>query len=246
MLHVPWPHRAAPPALPTKQVHIWLVDLRTTASARERLLPVLTAAERTRALRFIFEKDQQQFIVARGCLRQLLEYYTGQPASRIAFTEGPHGKPALAPSQNADDLHFNVSHSQGYALYAFCRDAELGIDLEGIRPTTDVAAIAQRFFSPQETETLLTANAEHQRRGFFTYWTRKEAYLKAIGKGLTMPLNQFNIGHFPDHGFVHAKHASGYTPTSWFIQDLAVGSGFKAAICTYKNEWHLTHGIWTP
>lgn len=244
-LHLPWSVLPAPPLLVTEHIHVWFVNLSTTTLAQGHLLNLLNADERERAFRFIFEKDQNQFIVARGCLRQLLSYYTGYPANELAFHEGEHGKPTLDATLHSR-LHFNVSHSHGYALYGFCLNEELGIDLEAIRPTTDVAAIAKRFFSPRETQALLTSSSEAQRKLFFTYWTRKEAYLKAIGKGLTAPLNHFDVSHIATEGFVHENRPMGAVPTSWYLKDLHLGNSFKAAIALQGKNWNLHCAIWNP
>ena len=172
-------------------------SLDQTQSQIQSFLHTLAADEQARAERFHFERDREHFIVARGVLRAILGRYLNRAPERLSFCYGAHGKPALAGEAGADAIRFNVSHSHGVALYAVTRGREVGIDLERIRFDLAVLEIAERFFSRREVATLRTLPTEAQRQAFFRCWTRKEAYIKARGEGLSLPLDQFDVSLAP-------------------------------------------------
>jgi 4'-phosphopantetheinyl transferase len=130
-------------------------------------------------------------------LRAILSCYSGIEPSELRFLYGERDKPRLADETGGKWLRFNVSHSHGRALYAVTRGREVGIDLEHIRPGKDHAALAERFFSPREASTFLALPAELQTEAFYLCWTRKEAYIKARGDGLYLPLNRFDVSLIP-------------------------------------------------
>lgn len=149
----------------------------------------LSAAERHRAGRFRFERHRRRFIVARGRLRQLLAARLGLQPEEVKLAYGKNGKPQLLNP----DLYFSVSHSDNVALFAFSRASEIGVDVEAIRPIREADTIAAQFFSPLER---LVCEREKP-LGFLRCWTRKEALVKAIGEGLSIPLERFDIAHAP-------------------------------------------------
>jgi 4'-phosphopantetheinyl transferase len=157
----------------------------------------LSWEERARANRFHFAIHREHFVVARGILRYLLSHYVEIPASRIRFTEGPHGKPELAEKPR---YGFNVTHSGGLAMYAVSDLREVGIDVEQHREMDDLAGIARRFFAPDEVDALEQLSPEDRQAAFFRCWSRKEAVVKAIGAGLSLPLDSFcvSLGEQPD------------------------------------------------
>ena len=155
------------------------------------------ADERARADRFYFARDREHFIVARGVLREILGCYLKRVPKSLCFCYGSHGKPALAGEFDGEAIRFNVSHSHGVALYAISRGRAVGIDLERIRFDLPVAEIAERFFSKREDAMLRSLPTDVQHQAFFRCWTRKEAYIKARGEGLSLPLDQFDVSLAP-------------------------------------------------
>jgi 4'-phosphopantetheinyl transferase len=157
-----------------------------------RLRLLLDAGERARAERFVFERHRRRFTAARGLLRETLAAELGGDPAALRFEYGPRGKPRLAAGSD-DGLRFNVSHSGELLLIALARGAELGVDVEAVRPDIDHAAIARRFFSACEQAALLALPDPLRARGFFAIWTRKEAYVKLLGGGLSIPLDGFDV-----------------------------------------------------
>ena len=155
---------------------------------------VLDAAERNRAERFLHNQHRTAFIRAHAGMRAILGRLTGQPPASLCFAEGPHGKPALAPA--GVPPFFSLSHSGAFAALAVSAEHELGLDIE-IRRRVEVMPMAREFFSPEECRSLATLPRRHRLTGFFNAWTRKEAFLKAIGLGLTVPLADFSVSLAP-------------------------------------------------
>jgi 4'-phosphopantetheinyl transferase len=222
-------------ALKTDEVHVWRADLGQKGFVQP-LLSTLTADERARAARFYFEKDREHFIIARGVLRNILSRYLQIAPERIRFHYLSHGKPAVA-WQNASVsgggkmLSFNVSHSHGLALYAVTHGREVGIDVEYIRPNLDSLGIAERFFSSQEVADLLTLPTAHQHRAFFTCWTRKEAFVKAKGGGLSIPLGQFDVSLLPDQpAQLRETKWNPQEAKCWSLKELHPGEGYVGAL----------------
>ena len=160
-------------------------------------LHTLAADERTKAERYYFERDRLRFIIAHGVLRAILSLYLNESPKRLSFCEGSHGKPALALDSGGDSIRFNMSHSHRMALYAVTRSREVGIDLEFVRCDLEAEQIAERVFSPREIAELRALPAALRRNAFFLCWTRKEAYIKAKGEGLSLPLDQFDVSLIP-------------------------------------------------
>jgi 4'-phosphopantetheinyl transferase len=194
---LPW---RAPPGilvLGDDEVHVWRATLDQTPSQIQSHLHSLAADEHVRAEQFYFERDRQHFIASRGVLRAILSGYLHRTPESLSFCYSSHGKPALAGETDDDAICFNVSHSHGVALFAVTRGREVGIDIEHIRSDLEVAEIAERFFSLREVAMLRMLPTEAQRQAFFRCWTRKEAYIKARGEGLSLPLDQFDVSVEP-------------------------------------------------
>jgi 4'-phosphopantetheinyl transferase len=188
------PRSPADLALPAGEVQVWAVALDPEAEVARRLAGSLAADEMQRAHRFRFDRHRRQYMVGRGALRALLGAYLGLPPGEVSFSYGSRGKPFLAERPGAaGDLFFNLSNSHELALVGFARGVEIGVDVEFLKPMPDLGQIAERFFSASE-RTALRQLPEHQKReGFFNCWTRKEAYLKAVGEGLAAPLDSFDV-----------------------------------------------------
>jgi 4'-phosphopantetheinyl transferase len=222
-------------------MHVWRTALDVPESQVRSLWDTLTADERQRAERYIFEKDRTHFVVARGLLRVLLGRYLRQEPQSLRFTYGPHGKPVLATDTGGGALGFNVSHSHGLALYAVTRGREVGVDVERIRPEVAQEKIAERFFSPREVTVLRALPTPLQATAFFACWTRKEAYIKAKGEGLALPLDQFDVSLAP--GEPAALLRTAWDPQEaacWALQDLAPAPGYRAAVAGAGHDWRLT------
>ncbi|MGH2542275.1 MAG: 4'-phosphopantetheinyl transferase family protein, partial [Ardenticatenaceae bacterium] len=189
-----------PPAalsLAEKAVHIWRVDLNPPEEVVARGAALLAADERTRAERFRFARHRRRFTVARAALRIILGRYLDVRAEQLAFVYGPQGKPELAAPFNDSGLRFNLSHSNELALYAVTRERAIGVDLEFMGRDVDMEQLAAYAFSPRENAAFSQVPAELRREAFFACWTRKEAYIKAIGEGMARPLHDFDVSLRP-------------------------------------------------
>jgi 4'-phosphopantetheinyl transferase len=186
------PERLSRPAA-EDEVHVWRALLVQPDDTVGRLRRFLSLDEQHRATAYRFERDQRRFIVARGVLRILLGRYLGVRPVDIVFRYTALGKPALASC----DWRFNLAHSHEVAVYAIARRREVGIDVERIRSDIAIESIAERYFSQIEATTLLSLPLADQRDAFFACWTRKEAYLKGRGDGLTFGLDQFDVSLSP-------------------------------------------------
>ncbi len=189
---------------------------------------VLSRSELERAARFRFATLRDSFILTRGALRVLLGSYLNISPDSVRFQYGANEKPALSPEKS---IRFNVSHSADLAVFAFTLDCEIGVDVEHIRPVTDMASIAERFFCREEAAELLSLPDHQRRRAFFLCWTRKEAYIKALGNGLSEPLDNFRVTVDPDipAAFIHVEHDP-CAARRWTLQDLPVAPEYAAAV----------------
>lgn len=233
----------APPVtltLADNEVHVWRVSLDQSASQVQNLLSVLAADEGARAERFRFQKDRDHFIVARGVLRLILGRYLNRDPEQLVFRYNPYGKPALVPAESREMLRFNVSHSYELALYAVSRGREVGIDLEHLRSGVDIDRIAARFFSSREVATLRALPAAVREEAFFRCWTRKEAYIKARGEGLSLPLDQFDVSLTPGQpAALFRTRGDPHEASRWSLQDITPASDYVAALAVEGHGWHL-------
>ncbi|HJR05677.1 MAG TPA: 4'-phosphopantetheinyl transferase superfamily protein [Pyrinomonadaceae bacterium] len=215
-----------------EEVHVWRADLNQGASIVRALYEVLQADERLRADRFHFQQHRERFVVARGALRQILGSYLGSAPEQIRFAYNQYGKPALAADAVGDDLlSFNVSHSEGIALYAIARGRRVGLDIEHLREDFDALTLAERFFSPSEVATLSELPAEQQTVAFFNCWTRKEAYIKALGEGLSHPLDRFSVSLAPgERAALLSTNDNPQEASRWSLVELSPGDGYVAAL----------------
>ena len=198
---------------------------------------LLSDAERQRASRFLFERDRDRFIVARACLRQLLAARLCTAPDSVELVYGAHGKPALAPWYADTDLRFNVSHCDDLTLYAFSCGREIGIDVEAVRPIRDADDIAARFFSQRENRAYRALEPSDRPLGFFQCWTRKEAFIKALGDGLSYPLNRFDVSLAPGEPaqILRVEDAPG-DRCGWRLESWSPAPGFVAAVVIGDRE----------
>ncbi|MGH9874027.1 MAG: 4'-phosphopantetheinyl transferase family protein [Pyrinomonadaceae bacterium] len=223
--------------LAADEVHVWLAKLDDYPADDLKLL--LSEDERSRAARFRFDKDRNHYVVARALLRKLLAAYLNVGAGELQFSYAEKGKPALDESQRTS-LNFNVAHSYGLAIYAFACNREVGVDLEFIREDLANEDIAERFFSQAEIDSLRELPAQLRKQAFFDCWTRKEAYIKARGDGLSMPLDEFDVSLRPGEAAALLRnHKKPNEVTRWSMQSLCVPDGYVAALVVSGHSWEL-------
>lgn len=228
------PAWAPPPpnlALANDDVHVWHVALDQPAWLHQRLVRTLGSDELRRAERFHFEQDRKRFIVAHGLLREILGRYAGIAPGQLQFAYGRYGKPALAAPRCELSLRFNLAHSDGLALIAVARGAEVGVDVERVRPIPDVEQIAERFFSAGEHAVLRALPPGQKLEAFFNCWTRKEAYVKARGDGFACCLDRFDVSLTPgEPARLLRVDADPHDTGRWFLLELTLASGYVAAL----------------
>jgi 4'-phosphopantetheinyl transferase len=232
-------------SLADDEVHVWRVSLDLDTPRVQSLQRTLASDEQARADRFHFQRDRDRFIVARGLLRVVLARYLGTNPGQLRFCYSSYGKPSLVSRDGQDALSFNVSHSQELGLYAITRNRKIGVDLEYIRTDFACEQIAKRFFSSRENATLrsLTPRLKHQ--AFFTCWTRKEAYIKARGEGLSLPLDQFDVSMIPgEPALLVNTRGDPQEANHWSLRELEPGPGYVAALAVEGQGWQLRFWQW--
>lgn len=190
----------------------------------------LSTEERDRAGQFRFERDRRRYLARRGILRELIGSYLTCDPAEVAFVHNAYGKPALAQG----GLRFNLSHSHGVALYAFCQNTDVGCDIERRDAKFAAEQIPERFFSREEVRALRSLPVHEQTEAFFNCWTRKEAYIKAVGRGLSIDLDSFDVSLAPDEPAALRRGCEG-----WSVQSFAPMPGFQAAVVTQGATWRL-------
>ncbi len=234
--------------LASDEVHTWCAGLDVPPETSARLYATLTPDERTRSARFRFELDRQRFIVAHGVLRDLLGCYLYTEPGRIRFVYNAFGKPDVSPEFD-NRLAFNLSHSAGLALIAIARASKVGVDVEYIRARSDYADIARHFFSAAELEYLIALPSHLYAEAFFSCWTKKEAYLKARGQGLAIPLNSFSVpltterAHTVVDSYVSSQEM--IPGNGWALYTLRPAPGFAGALAIEGSGWQLSQRQWT-
>jgi 4'-phosphopantetheinyl transferase len=231
---------AASLPLPDDKVQLWRVDLEAIGADEARWQQVLSSDELARASHFHFSRDRQRFVAARALLRRILASYLATDPNSLSFSYSKKEKPSLGPAHVDSGITFNVSHSGGIALLAFSRRREVGIDVEQVRRNADLEAIARRFFSAREQSELAALPAEEKCDAFFRCWTRKEAYIKATGDGLSLPLSQFDVSLAAgEKNALLATRPDGSEAGHWLLQEVPAGPGYIAALCVRGRDWKL-------
>ncbi|MEM7103991.1 MAG: 4'-phosphopantetheinyl transferase superfamily protein [Bacteroidota bacterium] len=185
-----WNVASIPSPLKKNVIHVWKYRVSDGISSMNDHLKLLSDQEKQRADRYRFEVDRERFIISHSILRILLGHYLGQEPDQITFSFGHQQKPELRDYKR---LTFNMSHSEDYAVYGYCLDYDIGIDVEYVKKDIEFEIIARQFFSEKECAALFSLEKKNLATGFFNCWTRKEAFIKAIGDGLTFPLDQFAV-----------------------------------------------------
>lgn len=214
-------------------VHVWSLRNDAPGTAARKFEAFLSIEERQHASRFCSERLRDSFFVARGALRYLLGRYVDLCPAEVRFKDGPQGKPALIRDVG---IKFNTTHSGDFVAFAFTAGCEVGIDLEKIRPLPDLMDIANRFFSTDEAVELDSLPPGRRESAFFRCWTRKEAYIKATGCGLSAPLDQFQVSllpHEPAQLIQLARDAN--AAKAWTLDDLKLATDYEGALA-YRDQ----------
>ena len=223
------------------ELHVWRSTLDRSQDEVEMFRRLLSADELQRADRLIFPEHRRRFIVARGSLRLILANYLSVAPDHIRFAFGTHGKPQLDTCHELPQpLHFNLTHSGELALLAVTGLGAVGIDIEKIRPDCPCAQIAKRYFAAGEIEALDRLAATDQTEAFFRCWTRKEAFIKATGLGLTLPLDQFDVTLSAEDSPLLLRTAWDQNEAAlWSLHELAAGQGFIAALAVRGHGYDV-------
>ncbi len=222
------------------EIHVWSIHIAAWLPLLGTLGESLNPGERERAARFRFERDLHRFTLCRGLLRTLLGNYLSLDPEEIALQLGPKDKPELA-AEIAPHLEFNLSHSDQAALFVFAAGRRVGIDVERIHSRTDVMGLGKQVFTEPEIERLSAAPEQEREDLFFTVWTQKEAFIKAVGLGLSAPLREITVGQ----GLVPAGDEDGIGliqgyGADWSLLPLPAQHGYKAALAV---EGHVGHDL---
>ncbi len=218
-------------SLGREEVHVWRARLEHPASHIQALEQTLAADEQARARAFRFQKDRLHYIVARGILRSILGRYLGRDPHTLQFRYSEYGKPALAGDPESNTLFFNVAHSHEIALYGVTRGSKIGIDIEYIDMRVPSEQIAERFFSPSEVNMIRAVPKEMRHVAFFACWTRKEAYVKARGLGLSLDLKLFDVSVTPgETAEILRTREESEDISNWSLYDLFPDHDYRAAL----------------
>jgi 4'-phosphopantetheinyl transferase len=231
--------------LPPAEVHVWRITLGRHRTQLPEMEAILSADERQKADRFFMPADRDRCVLGRGALRLILARCVATTADQLRFEYNGFGKPHLAGGSGEPALQFNLSHSGEFILIAVTIGRAIGVDVEWMRPLSEVAEISERFFSARERSMLASLPAEQQHSAFFTCWTRKEAFIKAVGNGLSHPLDQFDVSLLP--GETPRLMETRPDPAEagrWEMRELNVGDDYAAAVVVEGAGWNLKAFDW--
>jgi 4'-phosphopantetheinyl transferase len=227
------------------ELHVWLANLEIASQQLGELERTLSADEIARAGRFYSQRDRRRFVARRGILRAILATYLETKPSALRFLYNEFGKPRLEGSQEARNLSFNLSHSGELVLVAVAIDRDVGVDIEFIDNSMPSEEVAKRFFSVNEIAALEALPQSVRLAGFFNYWARKEAYIKARGKGLSIPLDSFDVSLIQGETvtLVGTGNSSSYI-SNWKIEDLNIDPRYAAAVAAAGHDWNVALRNW--
>jgi len=238
-----------PPAdllLSEKEIHIWCAALDLPIINMQKVHELLSIDERVKAGRFHFGRDRKRFIIRYGILRKILGCYLDVDPSELRFCYGKNGKPRLAELFDNGMIHFNMSHSEGLALYGFSLDREIGVDIERFCEIPEIDKIVEQIFSRKEKDIFRSLPENEKKEAFFKCWTRKEAFVKAVGDGLSRSLDKFEVSVVPDEPTrllrIEGDSKRGH---QWSIQDLQPAPGFIGAFAVNGRSWQLYCWHWS-
>jgi 4'-phosphopantetheinyl transferase len=230
------------PQLSDGTVHVYRISLDLPDGDIQEMARLLSSEENERANRFVFPGYRAHFIAGRAQLRLILCRYLTQNPADLVFEYNEFGKPFF-PSITG--IQFNISHSHQLGLVAITQHKLVGVDIERIRTDIDYTQIAQQFFAPREVEQLLALPEEMRLEAFYTCWTRKEAFIKARGMGLTIPLDQFEVSFTPNTPprLTHFE-TDLINELDWSLYELRPGTGYIAALAVENQDWDILCWQW--
>ncbi|MBO0798881.1 MAG: 4'-phosphopantetheinyl transferase superfamily protein, partial [Blastocatellia bacterium] len=227
------------------EAHVWRVSLKQRSATVSQLSSLLAPDERERADRYHRAVDRDRFTVARAVLRKIIALYLPVSAGAVKFTYNKYGKPDISDDQNECNLRFNLSHSNELALCAFTRARAIGIDIEYIREDFATLEIAEHFFAKAEVKALASLPEKQRVRAFFNCWSRKEAYIKALGLGISFPLDRFAVSLGPDAKAALLKvEDDDHEPERWMMYELLPEDGYAAALIVEMPPITLKQWDW--
>lgn len=232
------PVSPVPLALAPDEVHVWclFVEHFTDAAVDARLAAVMTPDERVRQQRFVRATDRHLQLLARALVRILLSSYTGLAPDSWRFDAGPHGKPFLVSPVPSRPISFNLSHTAGLVAAAFTVGADVGVDVEHLGRQAATTDLARRFFAPAEVAAFERTPLDRRQEMFFAFWTVKEAYLKARGLGLSVPLAGFSVDPVADPVTIAFAPPIEDRPSRWQFARHAPGPGHRLAVAVERRE----------
>ena len=245
-----WKNISKPPPLSTGAAHVWRAFLDKSEKVLNHLLSVLSIEERQQANRFVQAEHRRRFIVAHAALREILSCYLNLAPENIVFIHNAHGKPYLPPSVEittaTPNIQFNMSHSNEVALIAVTRDHEIGIDVQYMKSEIDLEGIAQRFFAPEESRQLIGMPESEKKEAFYRGWTRKEAYTKAIGAGLSFSLSRFVVTLEAEVGMAALRQVdhSAQQVAQWSLGSLHPFQDYAVALAVFGKITDVQYFEW--
>jgi 4'-phosphopantetheinyl transferase len=229
------------------KVHLWLATIENDPSSTARMLALLPGDEQSRAAGYKHQGARLRFITARGLLRTVLARFTGSSPDSLLFSYSAKGKPFLPVPRAGNAIHFNIAHSGELVLCGITIGRRIGVDIETTAKRPDLMKIAHRYFAPAEVTELESLPMEQRIPAFFCCWTRKEAYLKAIGEGISYGLDCFEVSAHPDKPARLIRDCQNPDETTrWRLEDIDTGPGYRAAIAVEGGEWKLKTWKWHP
>lgn len=231
-----WTLAPEQPSLGPGEVHVWKIPLEADDRAIQAARRILSHDETSRADRFRFERDRRRFTMGHAAVRRILGGYLDSEPGRLAFSYGDYGKPDLTPALNAQGLTFNYSHSRDLALLAVAAGSSLGVDLEFVNREFAGEEIARRYFSVDEVRSLEALPKEQRAEAFFCCWTRKEAFVKALGEGLSVPLDSFSVELHPNAAPALLRvEGNPDAVDRWSVHAIEIDAGYKAALVAERR-----------
>jgi len=229
-------------SLSNDTVHVWDADLDSAASGHHGLARSLPDEERTRAARFHLAADRERFLAARGVLREILARYLNTTAACLRLRLGSSGKPFLLDHGH---LRFNISHTGGTMLVAVAREREIGVDIERLDAHVATEELAETTLSMPERRVLNRLRGESRRGAFLAFWTRKEALVKADGRGLSLQLPDIDVSSPAGLVRLRGETTGGWTrSTRWLLQTPAFDAAHVAAVAAERRDWHIARRRW--
>ena len=232
--------------LPNNEVHLWSASVQENISYLNTYRHILSLEEKQRAERFKFKRDQDRFIIAHVLLRLVLSRYIKITPQAIAYSSNSFGKPNLKGCSDIETINFNMSHSNDHVLIAVANNLAVGVDIEWVRPIENANQIVETFFSAKEKVQFQSLSDHLKTEAFYSCWTRKEAFIKALGVGISLPLNQFSVSFLPgEPADLLEVPTTIEQPEFWTLEEFQVREGYVAAIAAQGTGLKFCYWKWT-